>query len=126
MINTMNEDAFDGDEGKSPDDILREVEALGQALATGDTAVAHEDRPPGYGVLLETYEWRPYPVGPGVAPQVRAYCLTDNAFMVLTLKVDPRYGKTFNKHTPGKAGVVYTGRPVQAWMCRQCGQWTIK
>ncbi len=119
-ISTLNEDEYAGDAGKSVDEVLLEVEELARTLATGDAGVDHNTRPAGYGKLLETYEWRPYPVPAGCAPEVRAWCYKDAAFMVLTLKVDPRYGREVRN------GVEYKGRPVQAWECPSCHQWTIK
>lgn len=126
-VPTMNEDEFHGDDGKSPDQVLREVEQMAADMALGDPAVEHEDRPWGYGELLKTYEWRPYPVPAGCADEVRSWCLTDGVWMVLGMRVDPRYGKTQNKNTRGPYAVEYTGRPVQAWICPgECKQWVTK
>lgn len=125
---TMNEDEFNGDRGKTPEQVLAEVEQMAADMAQGDSSIAHEDKPAGYGTLLATYEWRPYPVPAGMPPQVRAWCLQDGAWMTTTLKVDPRYGKTTNKHTRGEHAVEYDGRPVLAWECRAqgCGQWVVQ
>lgn len=127
-VSTMNEDEFYGDKGKTPEQVIAEVEQMSAEMALGDPTVAHEDRPDGYGVLLETYEWRPYPVPPGCKPEVRAWCLTDGTWMTLTMKVDPRYGKTVNKTTRGPHAVEMNGRAVQAWECRHegCLQWVVK
>lgn len=125
---TLNEDEFHGDEGKTPEQVIAEVEQMAADMALGDPDVQHENRPAGYGVLLSTYEWRPYPVPPGCKPEVRAWCLTDERWMTGTLKVDPRYGKTVNKRTRGPYAVESNGRAVQAWECRHegCGQWVTK
>lgn len=117
---TINEDAFHGDDGKSPDQILREVEEFGRTLAVGDNLTPHENRPEGYGTLSETYEWRLYKGQEGTEPYVRPVCLRDTEWMTLTLKVDPRYGRN------EKNGVLYNGLPVQAWECRNCNQWVVK
>lgn len=90
--------------------------------------VTPEDtRPEGYGVLNETYEWVPIEV-PGIGTTIRAICKIHSRLMTTTLKVDPRYGRTQNKHTRGKQAVVYNGKPVLAWECRECSpvQWVIQ
>lgn len=109
MIGTINEDEFFGDDGN-----------LMRKSAVGDPGVTHETKPAGYGTLLADYEWRQYQGQAGTAPYVRAWCLGDARWMDLTLKVDPRYGKTVRK------GVEYAGTPVQAWQCFDCGTWTVK
>lgn len=119
-ISTLNEDEFAGDAGKSPEEVLADVEEFANSLRQGDTGVAHETRPAGYGTLLTDYEWRQFQGQPGTAPFVRAWCLLDAQWMGLTLKVDPRYGKAIRN------GVEYNGTPVQAWHCGTCGKWTVK
>lgn len=117
---TINEDEFYGDAGKSVEQIMHEVEEFGRSLAVGDPGVAHETKPAGYGTLLETYEWRPFQGQAGTAPYVRAWCLEDSRWMILTLKVDPRYGTNI------KHGVQYRGLPVSAWACDGCAQWVVR
>lgn len=117
---TLNEDAFSGDAGKSVEQVLAEVEAFGRDLAVGDNHTPHENRPEGYGTLSETYEWKLYKGQEGTEPYVRAWCLKDDRWMTLTLKVDPRYGRNI------KNGVEYNGLPVQAWECRTCSGWVVK
>lgn len=84
-----------------------------------------DTRPEGYGRLNETYKWVTTEV-PGVGTVVRAKCIADDQLMTFTLKVDPRYGRTQNKHTRGKQAVVYNGRPVQSWECTTCKQWVVQ
>jgi hypothetical protein len=92
-----------------------------------DTLSEEDSRPEGYGKLNETYRWVPVSI-PGVGDVVRALCIEHDAIMTTTLKVDPRYGRTQNKHTRGKQAVVYNGKPVLAWECRECSpvQWVVQ
>jgi hypothetical protein len=115
-MNTLNAD----DEGQPIQEL---VDAMEQHLRN---EAEHEDtKPPGYGTLAKTYEWRMY------APQyeaasVRAWCLTDDKWMTWTMKVDPRYGPHRNKHTRGQYATMYNGKPVECWECQDCGQWVVK
>lgn len=114
--------------GTLPKDLINE--AVTQALdemSRYRLSDAHPEdtRPDGYGKLNETYRWVPIEV-PGKGTVVRAWCIEHDKLMTYTLKVDPRYGRTRNKHTRGRQAVVYEGRPVQAWECRDCGQWVVQ
>lgn len=92
-----------------------------------DNIGEQDGRPEGYGKLNETYRWTPTEV-PGVGTVIRAICLVHDKLMTTTLKVDPRYGRTQNKHTRGRQAVVYNGKPVLSWECRECSpvQWVVQ
>lgn len=112
-MKTLNHDDEDGP-------VQELVDAMTQHLH--DEAAQEDTKPPGYGTLGKTYEWRSYET-PGARAYVRSWCLTDDRWMTLTLKVDPRYGK----HTSRFADKVdFNGKPVQCWECRDCGQWVVK
>lgn len=115
-MKTMNED-------DEPDISMAALEA---SIRDAALATEHEStRPLGYGVLSASYEWRNYEAT-GMPSKVRAWCLTDGKWMTTTLKVDPRYGQKTSQHTRGMHSVVYKGRPVLSWECRDCGQWVVQ
>lgn len=67
------------------------------------------------------YEWR---ILPGGYP--RTWCRTHEKLMTWALKIDKNYPQQMDRHSKGAHQVVYTGRVVQVWECRPCGQWVVK
>lgn len=117
--------AMEAVEAQIKDVRARQAESM-QAFAQVMKSLETEDtKPPGYGVLGVTYEWRNY-APTGMRDSVRAWCITDKRWMTTTLKVDPRYGQKESKHTRGINSVIYKGHPVLCWECRTCGQWVIQ
>lgn len=122
-MKTLNHD--DEEPQNVMDAVLAGIEDVHRRQKLGGLSATDEEestKPPGYGTLGQTYEWRSYET-PGARAYVRSWCLTDDKWMTLTLKVDPRYGK----HTSRFADKVdFNGKPVQCWECRDCGQWVVK
>lgn len=98
------------------------AQRLEEVAREHEAGIEEPASPEGYGKLLETYEWRSYQ-RPGMRAEVRPWCITDGTWLTWTLKIDPRYGKTVNRHADK---VDYKGRKVEAWECRTCGQWVVK
>lgn len=91
----------------------------------GEPQERQDTRPPGYGVLGETYEWVSVQ-RTGARDQVRARCIQDDKIMTYTAKVDPRYGVTTSKHTRGPHSIRFEGKPVACWECTTCKQWVVQ
>lgn len=111
-----------------PIGILRAVELTAQEyqdMYRLDGGPPDEELPPWYGVLGKTYEWRLYQE-PAKRGFVRAWCMTDSRWMTLTFKVDPRYGPHNDRFTRGPNAIMYNGKLIQCWECRDCGQWVVK